>query len=85
MKFIQAYEKEGIPIWGITVQNEPMATQTWESMLYTAEEERDFLKLHLGPTMHAAGYADKKIIVWDHNRDMMPYRAQVILGDPEAA
>ncbi len=85
VKFIQAYEQEGIPIWGITVQNEPMATQTWESMLYTAEEERDFLKLHLGPTMHAAGYADKKIIVWDHNRDMMLYRAQVILGDPDAA
>jgi len=85
VKFIQAYEKEGIPIWGITVQNEPMATQTWESMLYTAEEERDFLKDYLGPTMHAAGYADKKIIVWDHNRDMMLYRAQVILGDPEAA
>lgn len=85
VRFIQAYEKEGVPIWGITVQNEPMATQTWESMLYTAEEERDFLKQHLGPTMHAAGYADKKIIVWDHNRDMMLYRAQVILGDPEAA
>ncbi|MBP7598958.1 MAG: glycosyl hydrolase, partial [Pseudoxanthomonas sp.] len=85
VRFIQAYEKEGVPIWGITVQNEPMATQTWESMLYTAEEERDFLKDYLGPTMHAAGYADKKIIVWDHNRDMMPYRAQVILGDPEAA
>lgn len=85
VKFIQAYEQEGVPIWGITIQNEPMATQTWESMLYTAEEERDFLKQHLGPTMHAAGYADKKIIVWDHNRDMMLYRAQVILGDPEAA
>jgi glucosylceramidase len=84
-KFIAAYEKEGIPIWGITVQNEPMATQTWESMLYTAEEERDFLKNHLGPTMHKAGYADKKIIVWDHNRDMMAYRARVIFDDPEAA
>lgn len=84
-RFIAAYEKEGIPIWGITVQNEPMATQTWESMLYTAEEERDFLKNHLGPTMHAAGYADKKIIVWDHNRDMMAYRARVIFDDPEAS
>lgn len=84
-KFIAAYEKEGIPIWGITVQNEPMATQTWESMLYTAEEERDFLKNHLGPTMHKAGYADKKIVVWDHNRDMMAYRARVIFDDPEAA
>ena len=84
-KFIAAYEKEGIPIWGITVQNEPMATQTWESMLYTAEEERDFLKNHLGPAMHKAGYADKKIVVWDHNRDMMAYRARVIFDDPEAA
>lgn len=84
-RFIAEYEKEGIPIWGITVQNEPMAVQTWESMLYTAEEERDFLKNHLGPTMHKAGYADKKIVVWDHNRDMMPYRARVIFDDPEAS
>ena len=84
-KFIAAYEKEGIPIWAITVQNEPMATQTWESMLYTAEEERDFLKNHLGPTMHKAGYGDRKIIVWDHNRDMMTERARVIFGDPEAS
>jgi glucosylceramidase len=84
-KFIAAYEKEGIPLWGITVQNEPMATQTWESMLYTAEQERDFLKNYLGPTMHKAGYADKKIVVWDHNRDMMAYRAKVIFDDPEAS
>lgn len=84
-KFIRAYEREGIPIWGITVQNEPMAKQVWESMLYTAEEERDFLKNHLGPAMRKAGYGKKKIIVWDHNRDMMTHRAQVIFDDPEAA
>ena len=24
------YEKAGIPIWGVTLQNEPMATQVWE-------------------------------------------------------
>ncbi len=84
-KFIKAYEAEGIPIWGISLQNEPMAVQKWESMIYTAEQERDFLKDHLGPVMAKAGYGDKKIIVWDHNRDMMNYRAQVIFGDPEAA
>jgi len=84
-RFIAAYEAEGIPVWAISLQNEPMARQTWESMLYTAEEERDFLKHHLGPTMHAAGYADKKIVVWDHNRDMMVHRAHVIFGDPEAS
>lgn len=84
-KFIKEYEKEGIPVWGISVQNEPMATQRWESCLYTAEEERDFLKKHLGPTMHKEGLKDKKIIVWDHNRDLIYQRARTYFDDPEAA
>jgi glucosylceramidase len=84
-KFIKAYEKEGIPIWGITIQNEPMAKQTWESCIFTSEEERDFLKNHLGPIMEKAGYKDKKIIVWDHNRDIMNERASVIFDDSEAS
>ena len=42
--FIEAYAKEGIPIWGVSVQNEPMAVQTWESCVYTAQQERDFIK-----------------------------------------
>lgn len=84
-KFIKAYEKEGIPIWGLTIQNEPMATQRWESCIYTAEEERDFLKNYLGPTLEKEGLGDKKIIVWDHNRDLMFQRASVILNDPEAS
>ncbi len=85
VRFINAYQDEGIPIWGITVQNEPMAIQRWESCIYTAEEERDFLKNYLGPTMEKAGLRDKKIIVWDHNRDLMNYRANVIFSDPDAA
>lgn len=84
-KFIKAYEKEGIPVWGISVQNEPMATQRWESCVYTAEEERDFLKKHLGPTMEKEGLKEKKIIVWDHNRDLIFQRAQTYFDDPEAA
>jgi O-glycosyl hydrolase len=84
-KFIKYYEKEGIPIWGMTIQNEPMATQRWESCIYTAEEERDFLKDYLGPTMEKSGLGDKKIIVWDHNRDLMNHRANVIFDDPKAA
>ena len=84
-KFISAYEKEGIPIWGITIQNEPMAVQVWESCIYTGEEERDFLKNYLGPIMAENGYGDKKIIAWDHNRDMIYQRASTMLDDPEAA
>lgn len=84
-KFIKAYEAEGIPIWGITVQNEPMATQRWESSIYTAEEERDFLRDHLGPVMEKEGLADKNIVVWDHNRDLISHRANTIFEDLEAA
>jgi glucosylceramidase len=85
IKFINEYEKIGIPIWGLSVQNEPMATQTWESCKYTAEEERDFVKNFLGPTLHKSGMAAKKLIVWDHNRDLMYQRASTILEDPAAA
>ena len=85
VKFINAYQKEGIPVWGLTIQNEPMAKQIWESCIYTAEEERDFLKNYLGPTLIKAMLGDKKIIVWDHNRDLINQRASVIFDDPDAS
>lgn len=84
-KFIEAYAKEGIPIWGVSVQNEPAAVQVWDSCVYSAEEERDFVKNHLGPVMHEAGLADVNIVIWDHNRDIMVERASAVLSDPEAA
>lgn len=84
-KFIKAYEQRGIPVWGLTVQNEPMATQRWESCIWTADEERDFIKQYLGPTMKKQGLGGKKIIIWDHNRDLMFQRANTVLSDPEAA
>ncbi|KAA8482187.1 glycoside hydrolase family 30 protein [Arcticibacter tournemirensis] len=85
VKFIKAYEAEGVPVWGLSVQNEPMATQTWESCIFTAEEERDFIKSYLGPTLHKQGLGSKKLIAWDHNRDLIYQRASTILNDPEAA
>jgi len=85
IKFIQEYEKAGIPVWGLSVQNEPMAKQTWESCIYTAEEERDFVKNFLGPALHKNGFANKKLIAWDHNRDLIYQRASTVLSDPEAA
>ncbi|MDW8850320.1 glycoside hydrolase family 30 protein [Flavobacterium sp. MMLR14_040] len=85
-RFIKEYQKEGIPIWGLTIQNEPMATQRWESCIYTPEAERDFLKNFLGPTLEKDGLGDKKIIIWDHNRgDMLEKRAQLVFSDPEVS
>ena len=85
VKFIQAYADHGIPIWGVSVQNEPMATQRWDSCLCSAAEERDFIRDHLGPVLRSAGLGHIQIVVWDHNRDAMVERASVVLSDPHAA
>lgn len=85
VKFIKTYETLGIPVWGLSVQNEPMAKQKWESCIFTAEEERDFIKNFLGPTLQKNGLRDKKLIAWDHNRDLIYQRASVLLGDADAA
>jgi len=86
VKYVQAYEAHGIPLWGLTVQNEPMAVQIWESCVYTAEEERDFVREYLGPTLTRAGLLPElKLMIWDHNRGIMYQRAKVVYDDPEAS
>lgn len=86
VRYIQEYEKEGLNIWGITVQNEPLATQLWDSCIYTAEEERDFVRDFLGPALQQAGLSERvKLLIWDHNRDLLYERAKVIYDDPVAA
>lgn len=85
VRFIEAYAAEGVPIWAVSVQNEPAARQRWDSCLYTAEEERDFVRDHLGPALRDAGLGHVKIVIWDHNRDLMVERARVVYEDPAAA
>ena len=81
VRFIEAYAKEGIDVKGVTIQNEPNATQTWDSCIYTAKEELEFAKNHLGPKMHDRGI---KIFFWDHNKERLIDRADVVLADETA-
>mmetsp|Transcript_33914 Transcript_33914/g.91821 ORF Transcript_33914/g.91821 Transcript_33914/m.91821 type:complete len:668 (-) Transcript_33914:142-2145(-) len=85
VRFIQEMERAGVPIWGVSVQNEPESLQPWESCLWSAEEEMEFVRDHLGPAFDAASMHNVKILVWDHNRDGMLERAAVVYSDPEAA
>lgn len=67
-KYLSEYKKEGIDIWAITVENEPLGNgNNWESMHYTAEEMVDFVKNHLGPRLKA-DHPDVKILAYDQNR-----------------
>jgi glucosylceramidase len=85
VKYVQAYETAGIPMWGLTVQNEAMATQVWESCIFSANEEKDFVRDYLGPTLHKNKLADIKLMIWDHNRGIMYQRAESAYEDPEAS
>ncbi|MGM0509331.1 MAG: glycoside hydrolase family 30 protein [Fusobacteriota bacterium] len=83
-RYIKEYKKEGIDIWGVSIQNEPMAITPWDNCIYTSKQEKDFVKV-LGPTLKKEGLEDKKIIVWDHNKDIMKERMDVMFSDEEAA
>ncbi|MGJ8761096.1 MAG: glycoside hydrolase family 30 protein [Polaribacter sp.] len=69
-KYIDAYEAEGIDIWGFTVENEPHGNgNNWESMHFTPKEMTDFVEFHLGPKLEKDGYDDKIILGYDQNRE----------------
>jgi glucosylceramidase len=86
VRFVQAMrDDEKIPVWALTVQNEPDAAQPWESCLYSAREERDFIAEVLGPALEKAKLSDVKLYGWDHNRSGLEERAVVMLGNPDSA
>lgn len=82
VKFIDHFKEAGLEIFAVTVQNEPAAVQVWDSCIYTAEEERNFVRDYLGPTLKKH-HPEIKIIIWDHNRDVVIERADTVLKDQE--
>ncbi len=81
-KYIDAYEEEGISIWGFTVENEPHGNgNNWESMLFTPQEMTDFVKNHLGPKLEADGKGDKIILGYDQNRAGLKEWVDVMFQD----
>lgn len=82
VKFIKAYEEKGIDIFSVTVQNEPMAVQRWDSCIYEAHDEARFVKV-LGKTFEENNLK-QHIYIWDHNRDQMLERTKAVLSDKEA-
>jgi glucosylceramidase len=68
-KYITAYKKEGINIWGVTVENEPLGNdKNWESMHFTPEEMTDFVRDYLGPKFEKDGLSHIPILGYDQNR-----------------
>lgn len=74
-KYLSAMKEKGFPISYLTIQNEPQATQVWESCIYSPEEEGEYA-LTLRKTLDASGFSDVKLYLWDHNRDIIIERAE---------
>jgi glucosylceramidase len=87
VKYLQAYRTEGVKIWAITPENEPLGNGgQWESMEFSANALRDFIGRHLGPQLRKQGLADVRVIQFDHNRDANAVAfTEAVLGDPTAA
>ncbi len=82
-KYILSYQNKNIPISYITIQNEPNATQIWESCRYTAEQEADFAINYLHPEFKNKDI-NTGIFIWDHNKEKLFQRADSILSMPNA-
>lgn len=86
-KYIEAYKKEGINIWGITVENEPLGNdKNWESMHFTPGEMTDFVRDYLGPQFEKDGLSHIPILGYDQNRgDELQKWAKAMFEDDKAA
>jgi glucosylceramidase len=84
VKYVQAYEAAGIPIYGVTPQNEPLNVPVdYPGMGMTAAEQTKFLREYLGPAFREARLKTK-LMVFDHNWDLLEFPIK-LLSDSEAA
>ena len=89
VKWIKAFEAAGINITSVTPQNEPLNWGNSMSLYMPWDQERDFIKLALGPVFKREGI-NAKIICFDHNynydgkKDQQEYPIK-IYADPEAS
>ncbi len=78
---LRAYRDAGVEIGRLSIQNEPQASQTWESCLFDAKQEQAFLHDYLKPALRAAGLDGVKSFIWDHNKEGVLDRACSMFGD----
>lgn len=80
-EYIKQYRGRGFAVKRITIQNEPNAKQTWDSCLYTSEEEKVFLRDFLYPAIVKNKLEDIEINIWDHNKERIFERASEIIDE----
>ncbi len=86
MRYLEAYRRAGVEIWGLTPVNEPHGNGGhWESMHFSPESQNDFVKHHLGPRLRQSAHSAARLLVYDQNRDGLEAWTDVIFADPQSA
>ena len=75
-RYIEEFQKRGYEVERISIQNEPKAVQTWDSCIFTAEQEKEFLRNHLSPAMTRHGLGGIEVFIWDHNKERIYERVR---------
>lgn len=80
-RYIEEYRARGYQVTKLTLQNEPKAVQTWDSCVYTAKEEKTFLKDYIWPALQKHHLDDIEIYIWDHNKERAFEWAEEIIDE----
>lgn len=75
-RYIKEFKDRGYTVQRISLQNEQNAVQTWDSCLFTAEEEKVFLRDFMYPAMRENGMDDIEVFLWDHNKERLYERVR---------
>lgn len=75
-RYIQEFQARGYEVERISIQNEAKAVQTWDSCIYTAEQEKVFLRDHLSPALARYGLDGIEVFIWDHNKERLYERVR---------
>ncbi|MHA7632193.1 RICIN domain-containing protein [Corallococcus sp. M7] len=68
VRFVQAYQVNGVPIHALSLQNEPHnANGGYATMQMESNDQSVFAAQHLRPALNAAGFNGVKVLAWDHN------------------
>lgn len=80
-RYIEEYRSRGYKVTKLTMQNEPKAVQTWDSCVYTAKEQKEFLKNYMWPALVEHKLDDIEIYIWDHNKERAFEWANTIIDE----
>lgn len=81
-KYVQSYLDEGVPVTMMSLQNETIAATNWDSCVWTAQEQKIFLKNYLYPVFKEAELTEKiGLYIWDHNKERIVEFSREIIDD----